>query len=149
MTASRTPPTSRCYYRWFMRHSTRWHDNDVYGHINNTIHYQLLDTTVNNWLIERSHQDPQSSPAVNLIVESGFRYHEEMSYPSEITAGLRIAHLGTSSVRYEVGLFADAAETAAAEGFFVHVHACRATRRPMPFPPSFRAAMAHLMGAAR
>lgn len=137
----RTPPGTRADYVHFRQHTTRWSDNDVYGHLNNVIHYLLFDSTVNEWLITRGVLDPKGSPSIGLVAETGCRYHGEMSYPQVITAGLKVAKLGTSSVRYEIGLFPDDSETAAAEGFFVHVYVDAKTHRPCSIPEDTRAAL--------
>ncbi|WP_018701049.1 thioesterase family protein [Amorphus coralli] len=119
-------------------------DNDVYGHMNNVVHYSLFDTAVNGWLIEAGVLDIRSGTQVGLVVETGCRYFAEMAFPDVVTAGLRVARLGKSSVRYDVGLFRNDEERAAAEGFFVHVYVDRETRRPMPLAPALRAALAAL-----
>jgi acyl-CoA thioester hydrolase len=116
-------------------------DNDVYGHMNNVVHYSLFDTAVNGWLIEKGVLDIREGRQIGLVVETGCRYFSEMAFPDSVTAGLRVARLGTSSVRYEVGLFRNDEETAAAEGFFVHVYIDRASRRPAPLAPRLRAAL--------
>lgn len=144
----RAPPATRAGYVHFRQHSTRWSDNDVYGHLNNTVHYLLFDTTVNEWLISNRLLDTKHGAAIGLVAETGCRYHGEMSYPSPVTAGLRVAKIGTSSVRYEIGLFADDSDTAAAEGYFVHVYVNRETRRPCPIPDDTRAALAGLVKEA-
>lgn len=141
----RAPPGTRPDYVHFSQHGTRWNDNDVYGHLNNTVHYVLFDTAVNAWQIGLGLLDPRTSPVIALVAETGCRYHGEMAFPQVITAGLRVAKLGTSSVRYEIGLFADDATTAAAEGFFVHVYVDAKTRRPCPIPEATRAALAGLI----
>ncbi len=135
----------RADYRAFRSLGTRWADNDAYGHMNNVVHYALFDTAVNGWMIAGGHLDLRSGAEVGLVVETGCRYLSEMGFPDEVTAGLRVAHLGRSSVRWEVGLFRNDAEQAAAEGFFVHVWVDRATRRPVPVRESLRAALAGLM----
>lgn len=141
----RAPPGTRMEYVHFRQHSTRWNDNDVYGHLNNTIHYLLFDSTVNQWLISNGLLDTKSSPAIGLVAETGCRYHGELSFPSAITAGLSVTKIGTSSVRYAIGLFADDNDTAAAEGFFVHVYVDAQTRRPCPIPTDTRSALEKLM----
>ena len=122
----------------FRRITTRWMDNDVYGHINNVVYYSFFDTAVNAALIEAGVLDPVASEVVGLVVETGCRYAAPLAFPIDIDAGIRVARLGTSSVRYEVGLFAAGEPTAAAEGFFVHVYVDRATRRPVALPPPLR-----------
>lgn len=141
----RQPPGRRADYAAFHRHSTRWNDNDVYGHLNNVVHYALFDSTVNGWLIARGLLDPRGGAQIGLVAETGCRYHAEMGYPDTITAGLRVARLGSSSVRYDLGLFRNDDDTAAAEGFFVHVYVDAASRRPAPLAPALRAALETLI----
>nr|WP_275981989.1 acyl-CoA thioesterase [Frigidibacter sp. ROC022] len=124
---------------------TRWMDNDIYGHLNNVVHYALFDTAVNGWLIDAGLLNPATSPTIGLVVESGCRYAAEMGYPDQVTAGLRVGALGRSSVRFEIGLFRNDAQSAAAEGFFIHVHVDRATRRPVEIGSAARAAFSGLM----
>jgi len=130
----------RADYLTFRRLSTRWQDNDVYGHMNNVVHYELFDTAVNGWLIEEGLLDTARSPSFGLVVETGCRYFAEMGFPDVVHAGLRVARLGNSSVRFEIGLFRNDEEEAAAEGFFVHVYVDRETRRPVPIEGARRAA---------
>jgi acyl-CoA thioester hydrolase len=125
-------PSNRGQYRVFRTITTRWMDNDVYGHLNNVVHYSLFDTAVSGWLLEQGLIHPHRGDQIGLVVETGCRYFAELSFPDVITAGIRVSKLGTSSVRYEVGLFGGDNEAAAAEGFFVHVYVDRATRRPAP-----------------
>jgi acyl-CoA thioester hydrolase len=125
-------PSNRSQYRVFRTITTRWMDNDVYGHLNNVVHYSLFDTAVSGWLLEQGLIHPHRGDQIGLVVETGCRYFAELSFPDVITAGIRVSKLGTSSVRYEVGLFGGDNEAAAAEGFFVHVYVDRATRRPAP-----------------
>lgn len=126
---------------------TRWNDNDVYGHVNNATYYGLFDTAVNAWLIEQGLLDPATSPAIGLVVETGCRYHAPLSFPEVVQAGLSVHQLGTSSVRYRIGLFSRHQPLAAAEGHFVHVYVDRLSRRPVPLPPAVRAALEGLMPA--
>jgi acyl-CoA thioester hydrolase len=139
--AERSAPSRRDSYRAFRTIQTRWMDNDVYGHMNNVVHYSLFDTAVNGWLVERGVLDFRAGGQVGLVVETGCCYHGEIAFPDTVTAGVRVARLGSSSVRYEVGLFRNDDEAAAAEGFFVHVYVDRLTRRPMPLNPALRAAL--------
>ena len=129
----------RADYRHFRRITTRWMDNDVYGHVNNVVYYSFFDTAVNATLIEAGVLDPATSAIIGLVVETGCRYAAPLSFPADVDAGIRVARLGTSSVRYEVGLFAADEERAAAEGFFVHVYVDRTTRRPAGLPADLRA----------
>ena len=137
----RPAPSTRAEYRAFRTLTTRWMDNDIYGHMNNVVHYSLFDTAVNGWLIDNGVLDMHAGGQIGLVVETGCRYFAEMAFPDLVTAGIRVARVGSSSVRYEVGLFRNEAETAAAEGFFVHVYVDRATRRPLPLAPELRAAL--------
>lgn len=123
-------------------------DNDAYGHMNNVVHYSLFDTAVNAWLIERGVLDIDTGARIGLVVETGCRYHSEIAFPDVVQAGLRVGRIGTSSVRYEVGLFRNSEELAAAEGYFVHVYVDRATRRPTPISDRFRSVLIELTAAA-
>ena len=131
----------RSDYRTFRTITTRWMDNDIYGHMNNVVHYSLFDTAVNGWLIENNVLDIHAGAQIGLVVETGCRYFGELAFPDVITAGIRVAKLGTSSVRYEVGLFRNNEQQAAAEGFFVHVYVDRQTRRPAPLNDGLRRAL--------
>ena len=127
---------------------TRWKDNDVYGHVNNVVYYSYFDTLINKYLIERGGLDIHDGPIIGLAVETHCRFLRPLSFPEELDGGLRVAHLGSSSVRYEIGLFssADAAAQAppAALGWFVHVFVDRKTRRPQPIPDGLRRALSEL-----
>lgn len=136
----RQEPSTRASYRAFRSFPLRWMDNDVYCHMNNVVHYSLFDSAVNGWAIERGLLDPRTSPTFGLVVETGCRYFAEMGFPDIVTAGIRLGHLGTSSVRFDVGLFRGEDERAAAEGFFTHVYVDRLTRRPVSIEAFRRAA---------
>ena len=125
-------------YPAFRAIPTRWMDNDVYGHVNNVVHYSLFDTAVNAHLVEAGLLDVAAGPVIGLVVETGCRYARTISFPEVIEAGLRVASIGRSSVRYEVGLFTAAAPEAAAEGFFIHVYVDRVHRRPIELPLAWR-----------
>jgi acyl-CoA thioester hydrolase len=144
MTRNRRLPEDRSAYRAFRTLTTRWADNDLYGHMNNVMHYALFDTAVNGWLIEQGVLDIHHGRQIGLVVETGCRYFSEMAFPDVVTAGLRVGRLGTSSVRYEIGLFRNDEQKAAAEGFFVHVYVDREKRRPQPLEPALRAALERL-----
>lgn len=118
--------------------STRWMDNDIYGHVNNVVYYSFFDTVVNTALIEAGVLDIHAGPVIGLVVESQCRYFRPLAFPEPVTAGLRVGRLGTSSVRYEIGLFARAEQDPAAFGHFVHVYVDRQTRRPVPLPADMR-----------
>lgn len=132
-------------YRAFVPMTTRWADNDAYGHINNVAYYSFVDTAVNQLLIERGLLDVEQSQAIGVVAESGCRYHASATYPDVIHAGVRVGRLGTSSVRYEVGLFRNDEDEAVAEAFFVHVFVTRDTRRPTPIAQALRDYLAVLV----
>jgi acyl-CoA thioester hydrolase len=118
--------------------TTRWMDNDSYGHVNNVVYYAWFDTTVNAFLIEQGVLDPNEGDVVGVVVETLCRYHDSVSFPEPVEAGLRVERIGTSSVRYEIGIFKVGAELASADGHFVHVYVDRETRRPVPVPDAVR-----------
>jgi len=120
---------------------TRWMDNDVYGHVNNVTYYSYFDTAVNRYLIEAGALDIEKSAVIGLVVETSCRYRAPITFPEAVTAGIRVARIGTSSVRYEIGLFREDEDIACAEGHFIHVYVDRATRRPVPLPDALRAAL--------
>src|SRR5271154_1429038 len=124
----RPAPDTRTSYPVFRTITTRWMDNDVYGHVNNVVYYAWFDTAVNRFLIDSGTLDIAASPVVGLVAETGCRYHASVTYPEEVTIGLRVAHLGTSSVRYELGVFRAGKDSAAAEAHFVHVYVDRLTQ---------------------
>ena len=124
---------------------TRWSDNDVYGHVNNATYYSYFDTLVNRMLIERNLLDPTKSAAIGVVVETSCRFFASLSFPDVIDAGLRVANIGNSSVRYEIALFRRGEKEPAATGHFVHVYVDRATRRPVPVPAEVRAALEPLI----
>jgi acyl-CoA thioester hydrolase len=124
--------------------ATRWADNDAYGHVNNTVYYTWFDTAVNAWLIEAGLLDVAAGDPIGLVVETGCRYARPLAFPETVEVGLAVERLGTSSVRYRLGVFAKGADEAAAEGFFVHVYVDRATRRPVPLPEAWRERLAAL-----
>ena len=140
--SGRNGPSARADYRMFRTIQTRWMDNDVYGHMNNVVHYSLFDTAVNGWLVENRLIDFRGGNTVFFVVETGCRYLSELAFPDMVTAGIKVTKLGTSSVRYEIGLFRNDEDLAAAEGFFVHVFVDRATRRATSLTPELRAALA-------
>ncbi len=145
MTSKRMQPAKRADYKTFRTLPTRWMDNDIYGHMNNVVHYSLFDTAVNGWLLDKGLLDLSASARIGLVVETGCRYFAEMGFPDIVHAGLRVASLGNSSVRYEVGLFRNGEDSASAEGFFIHVYVDRRTRRPAPHDEAFRTALSGLM----
>ncbi len=116
-------------------------DNDVYGHVNNVVFYSWFDTVVNGFLVEQGFLDWHEGEAVGLVVETTCRYHAPVAFPEPIVAGLRVAHIGNSSVRYEIGIFTEGDDDAAADGHFIHVYVDRETRRPVPVPEALRAVL--------
>ena len=141
---SRPAPSNRSDYRYFVPIATRWMDNDVYGHVNNVVYYSWFDTAVNFFLLRRGLLDIAASPIVGVVAETGCRYLAQISFPDPVTVGLRVAKLGRSSVRYQIGIFPGDADAAAAEGHFVHVYVDRATMRPVPMPGHVRAELEKL-----
>jgi acyl-CoA thioester hydrolase len=138
----RLPPPTREGYPHFETISTRWMDNDVYGHVNNVVYYSFFDTAVNRYLIEQGALDPAAGEVIGLVVETQCNYFSPLSFPQPVQAGLRVAHAGRSSVRYEIALFAEGQERAAAAGHFVHVYVDRLNRRPIDrFPEALEKAL--------
>ena len=122
-------------------------DNDVYGHVNNIVYYSYFDTVINQYLIETGGLDPHDGTVVGMAVETGCRFHRSLSFPDLVQAGLRIGHLGRTSVRYEIGIFRNDEPEACADGHFVHVFVERATQRPVPIPEPIRTALSSLIRA--
>jgi acyl-CoA thioester hydrolase len=120
-------------------------DNDVYGHVNNVVYYSYFDTVVNGYLISSGALDIEKSEVIGLVVETQCRYFEPITFPDAVHAGLRVARLGNSSVRYEVGIFRNDEETAAAQGHFVHVYVDRESRRPTELPTEMREALERVL----
>jgi acyl-CoA thioester hydrolase len=130
--------TRRSDYRRFQAISTRWMDNDVYGHVNNVVYYSWFDTAVNRLLVTAGLLDIHKGSTIGLVAETGCRYFSPTAFPDEIEAGVRVAHVGTSSVRYEIGLFRNAEQDAAAVGYFVHVYVDRESNRPVAVDEKMR-----------
>ncbi len=128
-------------FRVFRPITTRWMDNDAYGHVNNVVYYSYFDTIVNSWLVEQGLLEVTASPAVGLVVETGCTYFESVAFPEPLDAGMVVERLGRSSVRYRVGVFREGAEAAAAQGHFVHVYVDRAAQTPVAIPEGTRAAL--------
>ena len=118
--------------------STRWTDNDMFGHLNNAVYYALFDTAINAWTDTTLGIDPMTAPWLGVVAESGCRYFAELQFPDPLTVGLAVTRLGTSSVTYRTALFREGAEVVAAVGHWVHVYVDRDTRRPMPIPDPLR-----------
>jgi acyl-CoA thioester hydrolase len=141
----RRPPERRESYRWFLDIPTRWMDNDVYGHVNNVVYYSYFDTIINRYLIDVGRFDLHAAPVIGITPETFCRFHRAFAYPETVEAGLRVGRLGTSSVRYEVGLFGRGEARSRADGHFVHVFVERGSERAVPIPPPLREALARIV----
>jgi acyl-CoA thioester hydrolase len=137
----RRGPEPRARYAAFRPITTRWMDNDVYGHVNNVVYYSFFDTAVNGLLMEAGVLDIHRGEVIGLVVETQCNYFAPIAFPQAIAAGVRVAQLGHSSVRYEIGLFAGDAPDSAAAGHFIHVYVDRVTRRPVPLPEPLKAVL--------
>ncbi|MCS6855598.1 MAG: acyl-CoA thioesterase [Elioraea sp.] len=137
---------TRAEYRWFLAIPTRWMDNDAFGHVNNVVYYSWFDTAVARFLMETGALQPLASEIVGYVVETQCRYFAPVAFPETVTAGLRVARIGNSSVRYEIGIFRQQDDSAAAEGHFIHAYVMRATNRPTPVPETMRAVLARYLG---
>ena len=137
--------TRRADYPHFLAISTRWSDNDVYGHINNVVYYSYFDTVVNEYLLRQGVLDFSEGETIGLVVETRCNFFAPVVFPEPIEAGLRVEKLGNTSVRYEVAIFAQGSDEAAAQGHFVHVYVDRVTRRPVPLPEPLVAALKPLI----
>jgi acyl-CoA thioester hydrolase len=138
---------TRADYRHLIQIPTRWMDNDIYGHVNNATYYSFFDTVINRYLIEHGGLDITSGPVIGLAVETHCQFHRPLAFPAPVDAGLRVGKLGTTSVRYEVGLFAAGLPTVAAGGYFVHVFVDRHSRRPTPLPAPLRTSLQLLLAS--
>ena len=142
---SKQQPHRRADYRAFSEITTRWMDNDVYGHVNNVVYYSYFDTAVNGFLVDQGVLDFRDGETVGLVVETGCQFFSPLAFPDRVTAGIRVARIGTSSVRYEVSLFANDSDTAAAQGHFIHVYVGAQDHRPGPLPEDLRQALDKLL----
>jgi acyl-CoA thioester hydrolase len=138
---SREAPLTRADFPYFLEITTRWMDNDVYGHVNNVVYYSFFDTVVNRYLIDNGALDFRDGKVIGLVVETQCNYFKPVAYPDRITAALAVEHLGNSSVRYRLAVFSNDDDDAAAQGHFVHVYVDRATNRPVPLPDALRKAL--------
>jgi acyl-CoA thioester hydrolase len=145
--STREPARTRSDFAQFHAIETRWMDNDAYGHVNNVTYYSYFDTAVNHYLIAQGALDIARSEVVGLVVETQCRYFSSIAFPETIEVGLRVANIGTSSVRYELGVFRKGEDTAAAQGHFVHVYVDRASNRPVALPDVLRTALKRLQVA--
>ena len=135
----------RSAYKVFRTIGTRWMDNDVYGHVNNVVYYSWFDTAVNGYLIEQGALDIHHGETIGLVIETQCNYFSPLAFPQTVEAGIRVAKLGNSSVRYEVGLFAQGEPLTAAKGHFVHVYVDKHTRRPIPLPAQLKTTLETLV----
>jgi acyl-CoA thioester hydrolase len=142
--SGKVQPDKRGDYLHFRVITTRWMDNDVYGHVNNVVYYSYFDTVVGQYLVESGALNLETSGQIGYVVETQCRFFSPLSFPSIITAGLRVGHIGTSSVRYEIGIFRDDEMTASAQGHFVHVYVDRRSAKPLPLSPALRQAVSRL-----
>lgn len=135
----RTQAMVRNDYRHFHPITTRWMDNDVYGHVNNVVYYSWFDTAVNHFLVSNDVLDIEKSPVIGLVIETHCNYLAPVAFPDQVTVGIGVSKLGNSSVRYEIGIFREGRQEAVAQGHFVHVYVDRQTRRPTVLPDKMRA----------
>ena len=141
---TRPVPHLRAAYPYLHPTPTRWADNDVYGHVNNVTYYAYFDTAVNTYLAGRGVLDPQRGAVIGLVVETGCVFFAPASFPDQLAVGVRVAHLGRSSVRYELAVFREEEDAACAQGHFVHVYVDRGSRRPIPLPEELRRVLENL-----
>lgn len=137
----RPTPHSRAEYPYHHPTPTRWADNDVYGHVNNVTYYAYFDTAVNAYLSAQGALDIHAGEVIGLVVETGCAYFAPAAFPEPLSVGVRVARLGSSSVRYELAVFREGEDSACAQGFFVHVYVNRTTRRPTTLPDVLRSAL--------
>ena len=135
---ARATPLKRADFRHVLEITTRWMDNDVYGHVNNVVYYSFFDTVVNGYLIEQGALDIAKSEVIGLVVETQCNYFKPVAFPDRVSAGLRVEHIGNSSVRYGIGLFRNDDDDAAAQGHFVHVYVERKSNKPVPLPEKLK-----------
>jgi acyl-CoA thioester hydrolase len=138
----------RRHYKAWRPIATRWMDNDVYGHVNNVVYYSFFDTAVNAWLVEKGLLDIERGPIIGLVVETGCTYARPVAFPEEVQAGIAVSRIGTTSVRYDIGLFVKGNPEPAAEGFFVHVYVEREGRKPRQLDDQWRTVLAEIVAAA-
>ena len=137
-------PEPRSAYRVFRSIATRWMDNDAYGHVNNVVYYSWFDTAVNAYLIEQGALDIHGGDTIGLVIETQCNYFASLAFPQTVQVGIRVAKLGTSSVRYEVGIFGEG-DLTAAKGHFVHVYVYKDTPLPVPLPLQLKTVLENLL----
>ena len=144
MPVRRSPAPTRELYSYWQVVGTRWRDNDIYGHVNNAVYYSYIDSVINGYMVDQGVLDPMVSEVIGIVVESHCVFHQSLCYPVKIDCGLRVEHLGASSTRYEVGMFVQGEDRAAAVGGFTHVFVNRRSTRPVPIPDSVRNVLENL-----
>ena len=138
-------PRQRAEYQYFDQVETRWNDNDIYGHMNNVVYYEMFDSVINRYLITEGCLDISDGPTAGIIPETRCRYHKPLRFPDKLDVGLRVTRLGKSSVVYDSAIFRIQDNDAAAECYFVHVFVDRKQQdRPVPIPDSVRIALAKI-----
>lgn len=142
---SKPQARQRSDFKVFSPITTRWMDNDVYGHVNNVTYYSYFDTAVNGYLLEQGVLDIHGGAVIGLVVETSCQYFSSIAFPDTIEAGFKVAKLGNSSVRYEIGIFKKGEPLSAAHGYFVHVYVDKESRRPVPLPPALKNALGALI----
>lgn len=142
--SARQAPDQRAAYAYFCDISTRWSDNDAYRHVNNVVYYSFFDTAVNEYLIRNGGLDVENSPVVGLVVETQCRYFSPVAFPDRLQVGVRVAHMGNSSVRYELAIFREEEKLACAQGYFIHVYVDRQSHRSVSLPEPTRSLVAAL-----
>jgi len=143
--SARAAPAKKADFSYFDKIYPRWHDNDVYGHINNAIYYFYFDSVVNKYLIEQGALEIETSPVIGLVAETGCHYFAPLQFPNPIHAGMRVQKIGSSSIIYQIGLFTEDSEISSAVGKFVHVYVDRETRRPVPLPDILKTSAENLL----
>ena len=138
---ARPTPATRDAYRWFCPITTRWHDNDIYGHVNNVIYYSYFDTAANALLIQKAAFDIHHSPIIGLVVNSSCHFLQELTYPEIIEVGVAIEKIGNSSLSYKLAIFKQGQDQASAQGHFVHVFVNRQSKKSTPIPQQMRDAL--------
>ena len=138
-TSARPVRATRADFRRFVTVTTRWNDNDVYGHVNNAVYFTYFDSAANQLLVEAGLLDPAGSEVVGLVVETACTYFSSVAFPQKLDVGVRADHIGTASVRYGLAIFTQGEDLAAAQGAFTHVYVERASQRPVAIPANFRA----------
>ena len=142
---SRPQASVRADYHFFAPITTRWNDNDIYGHVNNVTYYAYFDTVANTYLIEHGQLDIHHADVVGFVVNSGCNYYSPIAFPDKLTAGLRVNRLGSSSVEYGIAIFKEGQEVAVADGHFVHVFVNRESNQSVPIPDAIRQALAKIL----